>query len=205
MTGKKKSGKKAPVKSPNRARKAAGTVKSTEKKNKTEQIKKEAPAKRKPGRSTKYDPNTHPIMAWVLAVLGKTNKQIAEELSISTGTLFAWGKAHPEFLSTVKGGKAIANAKVVEALYGRAVGCKVPEKKIIMNPNGTVRKVVTEKEVLPDVAAIKLWLTNRDPDHWKERISSEITGPGGKPMEVKADLDPETAAILKRLFLAGKI
>jgi len=144
-------------------------------------------------------------MAWVLAVLGKTNKEIAEELSISTGTLFAWGKAHPEFLSTVKGGKAIANAKVVEALYGRAIGSKVPEKKIIMNPDGTVRKEVTEKEVLPDVAAIKLWLTNRDPDHWKERISSEITGPGGKPMEVKADLDPETAAILKRLFLAGKI
>lgn len=139
--------------------------------------------KKKRGAPTKYDKDSHPLMAWVLAVLGKTNKEIAAELSISTATLDSWQKKFPDFLSSVKGGKAVANAKVVKSLYNRAIGSRYPEKRIIMNPDGTVRKEVTEKEVLPDVAAIKLWLTNRDPDNWKERISNELTGAGGAPLE----------------------
>lgn len=132
--------------------------------------------KKKRGAPTKYDKDSHPLMAWVLAVLGKTNKEIAAELSISTATLDSWQKKFPDFLSSVKGGKAVANAKVVKSLYNRAIGSRYPEKKIIMNPDGTVRKEVTEKEVLPDVAAIKLWLTNRDPDNWKDKQDFEHSG-----------------------------
>jgi hypothetical protein len=139
--------------------------------------------RKKAGRSTKYDPDTHPLMAWVLAVLGKTNKEIAAELTISTRTLYEWGKKDPEFLSTVKRGKAIANAKVVKALYSRCVGSKATDKRVGPTPDGTLRKEVTEKDILPDVGAITLWLPNRDPDHWKNRANIEHTGADGAPLE----------------------
>jgi hypothetical protein len=151
----------------------------SKKENKTKKI------KRKRGARTKYDPEVHPLKAWILGVFGKVNKEIAAELSISTGTLDTWQKKHPEFLSAVREGKAIANAKVVKALYTRCIGSKYPEKKIVINPDGTLRKEVTEKEVIPDVAAIKLWLLNRDPDNWKEKIDHTIGGPDGKPIAVK--------------------
>jgi len=153
--------------------------------NKTEQIKKETPATlpKKPGRSTKYDPESHPLMAWVLAVLGKTNIEIAAELTISSRTLHEWGKKHPEFLSSVKGGKSIANARVVKALFRRCIGEKTTRKRVIQNPDGTLRKEVTEEEIMPDVGAIALWLPNRDPANWKNRANIEHTGADGAPLE----------------------
>jgi hypothetical protein len=120
---------------------------------------------------------------WVLAVLGKTNKEIAAELSISTATLDAWQRNHPEFLSEVRGGKSLANARVVKALYRRCIGEKTTEKRVVQNPDGTLRKEVTEKEVLPDVGAISLWLPNRDPANWKNRANIEHTGADGAPLE----------------------
>jgi hypothetical protein len=80
---------------------------------------------------------------------------------------------------------------VVKALYTRAIGTRYPETKIIQNPDGTTRKEVTMKEVLPDVTAITRWLTNRDPENWKERISSEITGAGGAPLESTIIIIPD--------------
>jgi len=167
------------------AKKSGKKAKVPAKKNKKEVIKKNVPVKtpKKPGRSTKYDPDTHPLMAWVLAVLGKTNKEIAAELTISTRTLHEWGKKDPEFLSTVKRGKAIANARVVKALYSRCIGGPNTEKKVTQNPDGTLRKEVTEKLILPDVAAIALWLPNRDPQNWKNKASLEHTGADGAPLE----------------------
>jgi|GEM_PF-1205308 len=182
---KKKSGKKRPVISRKGAQRKPGTGKSAAKNNKKVEIKKEPQPPKKPGRSTKYDPDTHPLMAWVLAVLGKTNKEIAKELSISTGTLFAWGKEHPDFLSTVKGGKELANARVVKALYTRAIGTRYPETKIIQNPDGTTRKEVTMKEIPPDVTAIIRWLTNRDPKNWRDLKSVALGGdPGAPPVQI---------------------
>lgn len=161
--------------------------------------KKAAPAKKKPeekiadivpekhpgGAPSKYDKDTHPVQAWLLAVLGKTNIEIAAGLSISTRTLHDWGKKHPEFLSSVKAGKDIANARVVKALYLRAIGYKVPEKKVIQNSDGSIRKEVTEKDIQPDIQAIKLWLTNRDPKNWKDKVDHEVGGRDGKPIPVK--------------------
>jgi hypothetical protein len=143
-----------------------------------------APAKKK-GAPTKYDPDTHPLMAWVLAAMGKTNVQISEELTISSRTLFEWGKKNPDFLSAVRGGRAVANAKVVKSLYNRAIGYKTTERKVVQNPDGTVRKEVIEKEILPDVAAARFILVNRDPDNWKEKVAHTVGGEGGGPIPVK--------------------
>jgi hypothetical protein len=167
--------------------------------------KNKAPAlpRKKMGRHTKYDQEIHPLMVWMLAILGKNNKEIAAGLRISTGTLFAWQKKHAEFSSEVKGGKDVANAKVVKALYKRAIGYRLPEKKVIQMPDGTIRKEVTEKEVIPDVGAIKLFLTNRDPDNWKERILTELTGAGGAPLESTIIILPDNGRDKKAATATG--
>ncbi len=146
---------------------------------------KKKPAKRKSGTKSKYDPEAHPLMAWMLAIAGNGNKEIAAGLGISTGTLWSWNATHAEFREVLHNGKGVANAKVAKALYNRCIGYRIPEKKVIQMPDGTIRKEVVEKEIIPDVAAIKFFLTNRDPDNWKEKTSTEVTGKDGKPLTVK--------------------
>jgi hypothetical protein len=158
---------------------------TTTKKSSVKKKKAPSPPRKKMGRHTKYDPDIHPIKAWILAISGKINKEIAAGLRISTKTLHAWCKKYPDFLSAIKGGKEVADAKVEKALYKRAIGYKVPEKKIIQMPDGTVRKEVVEKEIVPDVIAQKFWLTNRLPNDWKDRVDHKIGGEGGEPILVK--------------------
>jgi hypothetical protein len=150
--------------------------------------KKPAPA-RKPaaemGRPSKYDPEFHPYAAWMLAIRGKTAKEIAAGLRISTATLDTWQNIHPDFLSSLQAGRGVADAKVEQALFKRATGYDYEETKTIKDDDST-RTETTKKQVVPDVAAIKLWLTNRRPEDWKDLNKTEHSGPGGTPIPVSA-------------------
>jgi hypothetical protein len=157
MTAKKKSGQKRPAKLS------------------------KAPQKR-PGATSKYDPDHHPFMAWALAIRGKTNKEIAAGLRISTGTLFTWGKEHPEFLSSLKAGKDSADTKVESSLFMRAFGYEYEEVKTEEGPDGT-KITRTVKAVPPDTTAMIFWLKNRRPKEWRDK--HELTGDAGGPLVVK--------------------
>lgn len=162
---KKKSGKKSPAKSQNGAQGKPGTGK-------------------KRGNPSKYNPDLHPYMAWDLAIRGKTNKEIAAALSISTGTLFAWGKAHPEFLSTLKAGKDTADAKVENSLFCRAFGYEYEEVKT-EDDCGDMKTTKTVKHVPGDVTACIFWLKNRRPSEWKDKREHAIGGTDGQPIPIK--------------------
>jgi hypothetical protein len=131
--------------------------------------KKLPPEKRKKrGRKSKFNPDKHPKLVKELAEAGKTNTEIAEALNISTATLDAWMNNNPEFLSAIKKGKDYADGKVVDSLFERANGGKkIIEKRVIQNPDGTMRKEITEKELPSDPTAQIFWLSNRRPDDWK--------------------------------------
>ena len=147
---------------------------------------KKAPAKckKKRGNPTKYNPDQHPFMAWALAIRGKTNKEIAAGLSISTGTLFSWGKIHEEFLSALKAGKSSADAKVENSLYQRAFGYEYEEVRT-EDDCGDIKTTKTVKHVPGDVTACIFWLKNRRPEDWRDKIEATIGGPDGKPIAVK--------------------
>jgi len=138
-----------------------------------------AKCKKKRGNPTKYNPDQHPFMAWALAIRGKTNKEIAAGLSISTGTLFAWAKVHPEFLSALKAGKGSADAKVENSLYQRAFGYEYEETK--EKGDGTIEK--TLKHVPGDVTACIFWLKNRKPKDWRDKQIMEHGGLDGEPIK----------------------
>lgn len=62
------------------------------------------------------------------------------------------------------------NSMVESALYNMAVGYTEQEKKEIIKGDKTVETIIITKEVSPDLNAIKLWLYNRKPEKWKEKI-----------------------------------
>lgn len=62
------------------------------------------------------------------------------------------------------------NSMVESALYNMAVGYTEQEKKEIYKGEKLVETIVITKEVAPDLNAIKLWLYNRKPEKWKEKV-----------------------------------
>lgn len=71
-------------------------------------------------------------------------------------------------LSVAKGD--YANSMVESALYNMAVGYSEEETKEIYKGGKLTETIIIRKEVAPDLNAIKLWLFNRCPEKWKEKV-----------------------------------
>lgn len=138
--------------------------------------KKPARKKKKMGGQSVYEPDFHPVKAGELALMGLTDAQMAAVFGIGETTLNRWKKRYPEFLASLKGGKEQADAPVVKSLYQRALGYTLIEKKMILNPDGSTRKEVTEKEIAPDVIACMFWLKNRQSKDWRDKHDVSHTG-----------------------------
>ena len=91
-----------------------------------------------------------------LAILGLTDEEMAKVFDVSKQTLNAWKQAHPEFLDSLKEGKPLADARVANALYNKAIGY---EKN--------------DKHYPPDTTACIFWLKNRQPDKWRDKQEQE--------------------------------
>ena len=126
-----------------------------------------------------------------LSELGLTDAQMADFFEVSIPTFNSWKAKHPDFFKSLKAGKEIADENVVRSLYNRAVGYDHPEDKIFQY-NGKSLVVPTIKHVPPDPGAAKLWLTNRRPEEWREKVAQEVTGKDGGPIETKVN-DSELA------------
>ena len=55
-------------------------------------------------------------------------------------------------------------------MYNMAVGYTEQEKKEIYKGEKLAETIIITKEVAPDLNAIKLWLYNRKPEKWKEKV-----------------------------------
>lgn len=125
------------------------------------------------GRPTAYKPE-YVQQAYKLALLGLTDAQMADVFGVSEQTLNAWKGKYPEFLESIKNGKAPADAEVAASLYRRAKGYSHPEDKIFCNANGEVTVQPTTKHYPPDTAAAFIWLKNRA--GWKDKVHTEQDG-----------------------------
>ena len=72
------------------------------------------------GRPSKYNSKVHPSMAKILCELGATDQKLIEAFGISETTLTTWKNKHPEFLASLKRGKAEIDKQVENALLRRA-------------------------------------------------------------------------------------
>lgn len=109
-----------------------------------------------------------------LCLLGATDEEIANAFNVSETTINNWKKKYIEFSLALKEGKQIADAKVAQSLFNRALGYEHEEDKIF-NDQGVPLIVPTVKHYPPDTTAAIFWLKNRQPAKWREKQEVETT------------------------------
>jgi hypothetical protein len=135
----------------------------------------------KKGRPSLFS-ETHQKIAFAMAKLGATEKQISDELGINIATITNWKKEHPDFFATLKTAKQEADEKVEKSLYKLATGYKYKTQKpmVVSDGNGLgshVEIVEYEETVQPNTTACIFWLKNRKPAEWRDK--QEIQHSGG--------------------------
>jgi len=132
-------------------------------------------------RPTKYE-DYMPRVVKSMKILGATDGEIADALGIKPATLYRWkkDKNKKEFCESLKKGGFVYKADAVLSLHKRITGFKYKEKKIVKEVGVIVREEITEKTVIPDVAAIMSYMTNVW--GWKHKSSHEVTGKDGAPL-----------------------
>lgn len=110
-----------------------------------------------------------------LCLLGYTDKQLADFFEVNESTITRWKHKYPEFRTSIKKGKVVADAQVVDSLYNRALGMEVTEVEVRGNDENKIKRVI-KKYIPPDTTAQIFWLKNRQPELWREKstIANEV-------------------------------
>ena len=129
-----------------------------------------------PGRDSLYDVSMND-MARKLALLGLTDKEMAEFFGVTPQTFYNWQKQFPAFFEAVQDGKIIADANVAESLYKRATGEHVEIEKAYRNKTTGEVEIVKVKTFFPGEAGAALnWLKNRRKENWRDKVDHEHSG-----------------------------
>lgn len=144
----------------------------------------------KPGRKPLYTPDRVTRICNAIE-RGETQERAAEMGGISKTVYYEWLKEKSEFADAVKKAKAafeewqmsgiLEDAK--RSLKTLICGLEYEEVKTEYeqdpkNPNNPriKKQTRTNKKILPSPTAVIFALCNRDPEHWQNRISNEISG-----------------------------
>ena len=141
-------------------------------------------APKKIGRPSGYNEVTAKTICrhvYKLALLGATDKQVADFFSVSQNTIDNWKKEHPEFLGSLNKGKDEADARVAQSLYRRALGYSHKAVKIF-NQQGAIIEAPYIEHYPPDTTAGIFWLKNRQSGKWRDKTDHEHTGKDGAPL-----------------------
>lgn len=100
-----------------------------------------------------------------------TNKDLANLWGITEKRLEKYITAHPELKQAMRDGKEAADANVAASLYERATGAVVYED-VVVGKGEDARVERLEKRLPPDTAAAFIWLKNRRPQDWRDRVET---------------------------------
>lgn len=109
--------------------------------------------------------------AYQLALLGLTDQQIADIWEVSVKTIDYWKKKRYDFRKALREGRDLANAKVVDSLYQRAIGYSHPETKFFRVGKGKkayIKQIQTIKHYPPDANAALKILGIRQRTQWAD-------------------------------------
>lgn len=124
-----------------------------------------------------------------------TIPEICQLVGIAESTFHEWKASKPEFSEAIKKARAaffeLLSVEAKKSLMKKVKGYEVEETKTVyvdsgksvVDENGKEKqkpkvkeKTIVTKHIQPDTAAIIFTLTNTDPDHWKNRQSSDVNG-----------------------------
>lgn len=111
-----------------------------------------------------------------LALLGLTDRELAEFFGVTERTINNWKHEYPAFLHALTEGRVVADANVADSLYRRAIGEVVFTEKRVKGEDGEYEIIRLSQQVPADPGAAKLWLTNRRRKDWQEKVTQEHTG-----------------------------
>lgn len=147
------------------------------------------------GRPTEYRPE-YSEQATKLCLLGATDAQLGEFFDVVESTINLWKIEHPEFSESLRAGKRVADAEVAHSLFNRARGAHYTTnqafkvKRTIYDDKG--KKTSETEDVIsvpvdvvepPDTTACSLWLRNRAPADWREKVDMSLMGKDGGPIQ----------------------
>lgn len=118
-----------------------------------------------------------------LCLLGYTDKQLADFFEVNESTITRWKQKYPEFRTSIKKGKVVADAQVVDSLYNRALGMEVEEVEVRGDGDDEIRRV-TKKCIPPDTTAQIFWLKNRQPELWRDKPTVENSAQEAVPVQI---------------------
>lgn len=156
---------------------------------------------------------THDVFKLILD--GEANIDICKKVGISETQFYAWQREesdsyNPQFTQSI----ALARAQLREkrlnemekSLYRAATGYVAEDSRTEFgtDKDGRVyvkKKLSFKKTVPPDTKALIFALTNENPDKWKNRQNTEITGKDGKDfmnkeIDMESLTDEQKSAIL---------
>lgn len=140
-----------------------------------------------------------------------TDAEMAKEMGISPSTYYEWLKKYPEMSEAVTrartGADARANNESVErSLLETALGgvrvLKKPMKLKSTSFDARGRRVEKEKIVYadeeiyiqPNVKAQIFWLTNREPERWRNKVEAVLPGANEMQIIFRGATDEEAAS-----------
>ena len=146
-----------------------------------------------------------------------TIAEICRQVGIASKTYHQWVNDYPDFADAIEMARQermqffVQEAK--KSLLKKIQGYEVTESKVVTIPgkekdaNGKPKPIIkeqttTKKHIQADTAAIIFTLTNGDPDHWRNRQSTEVTGKDGKDLFKSLsdeELDKEIADLENKL------
>lgn len=106
---------------------------------------------------------------------GLTQADIAHNCGCSLSTLKVWICTYPAIAAALKRGREVADIRVENALYKRAVGYDYEEVIREEGPKGVTLRVI-KKHVPPSEVAAFFWLKNRKPEVWRDKQPENNTG-----------------------------
>lgn len=127
-----------------------------------------------------------------------TIEEICADVQIHKSTYYDWLENKPDFSDAVETAKQKFNESLIpeakKSLKKLVTGYTVTETKTVTADTGkkneeTGAPIVKikehtkiEKHIQPNFNAIAFALTNQDPDNWKIKQSTELTGKNGEPI-----------------------
>ena len=105
-----------------------------------------------------------------LARVGLTNAEIAEVVEVTREVFESHVVRDEALLDALIEGRANPNRMVVASLFKRAVGYQY--EQVTEEDGRPIKKVI--KHVVPDVAAMNLWLRHKDPENWDRPKQSNV-------------------------------
>ena len=142
-----------------------------------------------------------------------TIAEICRQVGITPKTYHQWVNDYPDFADAIEQAKdERMQAMVIEAkksLMQKIQGYDVTETKVVTvpgtkkdekgNPKPIIKEqTTTKKHIQADTAAIIFTLTNGDPEHWRNRQTTEVTGKDGKDL-FASKTDEELAKDIEEL------